>query len=122
VKPYAIQRVLAHGVEIATIGGGLVLGTAVAFFSKAFSLWAVFAVLAALPLGAIFGMLVVYPVILVICHFLNGAPFHPGDMVHILKGQHRGRVVRVYDVWGEQGQVRVELGAQEKTDVKDVFE
>lgn len=52
---------------------------------------------------------------------VNGAPFQRGDCVQILTGLHRGRVARVYEVWGERNQVRVELGEQEKSETKDVF-
>jgi hypothetical protein len=52
---------------------------------------------------------------------LNGAPFHVGDRVRILVGPHRNCVVQVYDVWSERNQVRVELGAQARAEVSDVF-
>jgi phosphate/sulfate permease len=52
---------------------------------------------------------------------LNGAPFHEGDHVQILVGPHRGRVVRVYAIWAERNQVRVELGEQTKKGASDVF-
>jgi hypothetical protein len=52
---------------------------------------------------------------------LNGAPFHEGDHVQILVGLHRGRVVRVYAIWAERNQVRVELGEQKTKGVSDVF-
>jgi hypothetical protein len=51
----------------------------------------------------------------------NGAPFSVGDDVLILRGQHRGKVLRVYEVWRERGQVRVELGKTERAAVTDVF-
>jgi hypothetical protein len=121
MTPNKIQYFLAHGIKIAIIGGGLVLGTVVAMSCGAFSFWAVLATLAALPLGALFGMFIFLPLIQIICRFLNGAPFHTGDMVHILVGPHRDCVVRVYVVWASRGQVRVALGEQEEHDVKDVF-
>jgi hypothetical protein len=121
MAPHTIQYVLAHGEKIAAIGGGLVLGTVVALACEAFSLWAVVATLTALPLGSIAGMVLIWPVILTVGAFLNGAPFHAGDMVHILVGPHRDRMVRIYDVWGPRSQVRVELGEQEKKEVTDVF-
>jgi hypothetical protein len=52
---------------------------------------------------------------------LNGAPFQAGDRVRILVGPHRDRDVRIYDVWTERSQVRVELDAQTKAEVRDVF-
>lgn len=51
----------------------------------------------------------------------NGAPYQPGDQVRLLSGRHRGRVVTVYEVWSERGQVRVDLGDVERSAVKDVF-
>lgn len=51
----------------------------------------------------------------------NGAPFHSGDLVRILRGPHRGKVVPVYEVWTERDQVRVELGDKEKDEMTDVF-
>ena len=50
----------------------------------------------------------------------NGGPFNVGDMVQILAGPHRGRIARVYSLW--QGDtVRVDLGEEEKTKIRDVF-
>ena len=98
-----------------------VLATIVAVSCGAFSIWTVLAILPALPLGALFGMFILWPIIQIICRSLNGAPFHPGDMVRILAGKHRDRVVRVYEIWPSRGQVRVELGEQEEKAVKDVF-
>jgi len=51
----------------------------------------------------------------------NGAPFRVGDSVRLLAGPHAGRVVWVYEVWGERGQVRVELGEQARDRVEDVY-
>ena len=52
---------------------------------------------------------------------LNGAPYSVGDRVRILAGPYSGRVVRVYEVWSERNQVRVELGDQTKIELADVF-
>ena len=52
---------------------------------------------------------------------LHGAPFQPGDWVRILRGQYRNQIVRVYDVWSDRDQVRVDLGEKAKQDVTDVF-
>lgn len=51
----------------------------------------------------------------------NGAPYAPGDSVRLLVGRHRGQTVRVYAIWGERNQVRVELGDAERDAVTDVF-
>jgi len=52
---------------------------------------------------------------------LNGAPFQIGDRVRILIGPHRNQIVKIYAVWTERNQVRVELGDLPKEKVKDVF-
>ncbi len=57
----------------------------------------------------------------------NGAPFREGDIVRILSGRHRDRVVRIYDSsWYGNGVVRaamrVDLGEKEREEFKDVFE
>ncbi|MBN1123871.1 MAG: hypothetical protein JXA82_02610 [Sedimentisphaerales bacterium] len=41
--------------------------------------------------------------------------------MRILRGAHRNKEVRVYDVWPERYQIRVELGEKEKAEVTDVF-
>jgi hypothetical protein len=51
---------------------------------------------------------------------LNGGPFVVGDTVQILNGRHRGRVGRIYSEW-QQGQVRVDLGEEEKKRCRDIF-
>jgi len=51
----------------------------------------------------------------------NGAPYEPGDRVRLLVGRRRGQIVRVYGVWAERNQVRVELGDAERDAVTDVF-
>jgi hypothetical protein len=51
----------------------------------------------------------------------NGAPFRVGESVRLLAGSHTGRVVRIYDVWAERSQVRVELGELARNRVEDVF-
>ncbi|HEY4760490.1 MAG TPA: KOW motif-containing protein, partial [Thermoguttaceae bacterium] len=50
----------------------------------------------------------------------NGAPFREGDMVRILVGPHRDRIVKVYAMW-QGNTVRVELGDKEKREFKDIF-
>ena len=121
MTPHKIQYFFAHGLKIPASGGALILGTGVAISCGALSFWAVVAILAALPLGAVWGMLVLGPFIRLFIDSLNGAPFQVGDAVHILIGPYRNRVVRVYEVWPSRGQVRVELGEQAEKNVKDVF-
>jgi hypothetical protein len=52
---------------------------------------------------------------------VNGAPFRIGDAVRVLCGPHRGHVGRVYAVWAERGQVRVEVSDAARETVADVF-
>ena len=49
----------------------------------------------------------------------NGEPFHIGDMVQVLVGPHRDRIVRVENVfdiadWAGAHRIQVDLGAQVK--------
>ena len=44
-----------------------------------------------------------------------------GDRVQILAGPHRDRVFRVYEVWDERCQVRVDLDEEAKKEFTDVF-
>ena len=67
------------------------------------------------------GAVLLWPVASTLVSRFNGAPFSVGDIVCILSGPNRDRTVRVYDIWAERGQVRVELGAIEKVEVTDVF-
>ena len=122
MKPFKIQYVLAHGIKLSTFGGGLLLAAFVGWSCGAFSFWAVLAILASLPLGAIFGMFFFMPLINIICFFLNGGLFHKGDSVRILVGPHKNKVTQIYEVWNSRGQVRVDLGEETAKKVKDVFD
>jgi hypothetical protein len=56
----------------------------------------------------------------------NGEPFHEGDMVQILVGSHRDKVVRVYRAldmasWAGAHRIWLDLGEEEKKSGKDVF-
>jgi hypothetical protein len=53
--------------------------------------------------------------------YRNGAPFHEGDEVVILSKRFPGRITRIYQIWPERHEVRVELGAAECRKVTDVF-
>jgi hypothetical protein len=73
------------------------------------------AVLGAFPGGMLLGLLLQW------VERRNGAPFREGDEVIILSKRYPGRVTRVYDVWAERHQVRVELDDRSRKDVTDVF-
>ena len=80
--------------------------------------------LISLPIGFLSSLVIGWPIICILYGIrakINGAPFHKGDLVHILVGSHRDRIVRVYEIWESRNQVLVELGAKEKEEVKDVF-
>jgi hypothetical protein len=51
----------------------------------------------------------------------NGAPFRVGESVRLLTGPHAGRVVRVYEIWAERNEIRVDLGEQARDRVEDVY-
>jgi hypothetical protein len=51
----------------------------------------------------------------------NGAPYRVGDLVRVPARRHRNRVARVYEVWAERDQVRLELDDNQRERVKDVF-
>ena len=51
----------------------------------------------------------------------NGYPFKVGDVVKILKGPNRNKVVTIYELWDSRRQVRVYLGGEFKKNARDVF-
>ena len=51
----------------------------------------------------------------------NGAPYRVGDYVRVVARRQRGQVARVYEVWAERNQVRLELGEVARERVEDVF-
>ena len=121
MHPLRIQYLLAHAYKIAMSAGASLLAITVAAASGGFSLWSVMATIVALPLGCILGALLFGPFIFYIGSKLNGSPFREGDVVRILVAPHRDRVTRVYTMWRERNQVRVDLGEVAQKDVTDVF-
>jgi len=81
--------------------------------------------LAAVPLAAIgwiVGIIVIWGMMLGhIAARLQGWPFAVGERVWILTGRHKNTIAKVYEVWTERGQVRVELGPELKEKVEDVY-
>jgi hypothetical protein len=74
--------------------------------------------------GAIGGFLVSWVLFKVLWHariWINGGPFRKGDLVQVLAGTHAGKIAALYEEWPARSQVRIDLGEQEWTEVKDVF-
>jgi hypothetical protein len=131
MKPTRLQYVFAHSVTICTWGGALALAVFVGrsllrsptqLLDKSFLFWFVFEILISLALGWTLSGFFISPFVCTFVGKLNGAPFHVGDLVQILVGQHQDHVARVYDVWAERRQLRIELSEQERNDVTDVFD
>jgi len=125
-----LRYLIAHGWTLSTWGTGLLLAVFVGWscaptfallLTASFSVFFVAAVLVAVPLGWVLGAIFLWPFVITIGGKINGAPFHDGDLVRILVGPHRDYIVRVYSVWTERNQVRVEIDEQSVKDVKDVF-
>jgi hypothetical protein len=75
-------------------------------------------------LGAMIGFVVSWIFFKVLRHirvWINGGPFHKGDLVQVIAGGHAGRIAAVYEEWPSRNQVRVDLGESEWSEVKDVF-
>jgi hypothetical protein len=130
VSPSRWQYVFAHTVGLATGTSSLLFAVYVgwhcsfSFGSLIGVFWLICALLIALPLGWLLGFLclcICGPLIFRVIAKINGAPFRAGDWVRILSGSHRDRIVCVYAVWDERGQLRVELDEQAKKGAKDVF-
>lgn len=51
----------------------------------------------------------------------NGAPFQQGDDVRVLTGPYRDVIGRVYEVWTDRGQLRIDLGKEARRSLEDVF-
>ena len=75
-------------------------------------------------LGFFVGVLVGWPVLGPTFYGLalkNGEPFAPGELVHILKGPHRDRIVEVVEVfdlgaYANAHRIRVDLGPEAEED------
>jgi len=51
----------------------------------------------------------------------NGAPFEQGDDVRVLTGPYRDVIGRVYGVWKDRGQLRIDLSKEARRSFEDVF-
>lgn len=125
-----INHMLAHSFAICVLGGGAI---AVGLVTRAFIEADVFSagfftIMLALvsyvltfALGMVLGAFPGWMIFGNIARFLQGAPFAIGDTLCILKGKHKGKIYRVYEVWPERRQVRLDLGASERERTEDVF-
>lgn len=121
MKPSAINYVFGYGWKIATYGGAISLGALIASYGGITSVWRIVELLPALPLGWIAGALIMWPILQTVGSRVNGAPWCEGDLVYVLVGKNRGHSGRIYEIWSERGQIRVDLSEQAKTDVTDVY-
>jgi len=130
MKPSLFNYCLAHAFLITTCGAALIaaiLLTRLYFIAGVFSLEAKYIILSSLLyipaclLGFILGVFPTWMIVGNIVSSIQGAPFYIGDTVCILTGKHKGKITTVYEVWESRGQVRVDLGSEEKDKVTDVF-
>jgi hypothetical protein len=130
MKPSLFNYCLAHGFLITTCGAVLIaaiLLTRQYFIAGVFSLEAKYIILSCLIyipaclLGFILGVFPTWAIVGNIVGSIQGAPFYIGDTVCILTGKHKGKITTVYEVWEFRGQVKVDLGPEEKNKVTDVF-
>lgn len=84
-------------------------------------LWTILAAVPMAGMGWIFGMAFIWGILGRLAARVQGWPFRVGDEVCILSGKHIHTVARVYEIWEERGQVRLDLGEEAKNAVDDVF-
>ena len=130
MKPSFYNYALSHTCAFATTAGaflalGLMLHTlqqeGVLIANLGVVVYTVIAAVPAAAIGWILGFFFLWPYLGCIASRLQGGPFHVGDPIWILVGEHRGKLTHVYDVWEERGQVRVDLGLEAKEKYTDVF-
>jgi hypothetical protein len=131
VKPLLHRYILAHTAGVsAGIGviGALALMLAGLHSEGALIphagvlLWIALAAVPVAAIGWIVGIIFLWGMMLGhIAARLQGWPFAVGDRVWILTGRHKNTIATVYEVWTERGQVRVELGAELKKKIEDVY-
>ncbi len=130
MKPSLLNYLLAHTAGIcAGIGalGSVALLLAMLYDSGALILDAttiVWSIVAAVPIAAmgwVFGMCFIWMIVGRFAARFQGWPYEIGEEVCILAGKHINRIARIYGIWDERGQVRVDLGDDAKNTVEDVF-
>lgn len=130
MKPSFIHYVLAHtaGISagIGAIGGVAlliqILREADALISDAATImWSIVAAVPMAAMGWVFGMAFIWKILGRLAARVQGWPFQVGDEVWILSGVHANVTARIYAVWDERGQVKLDLGEDAKNQVADVF-
>lgn len=53
--------------------------------------------------------------------WINGGPFHRGELVQVIAGPYAGRIAAVYEEFPSVDEVRIDLGESEWKERKDVF-
>jgi hypothetical protein len=130
MKPSRLHFVIAHTFQICGVAGALAgVGLLFVSLNEAGALipdvtivfWSVIAAVLMAAMGWVFGVTFLWMMFGKIAARIQGWPFHVGDQVYILSGKNRNQIARIYEIWDERGQVRLELGDELKNAVEDVF-
>lgn len=125
-----LHRIAAYGFQITCLGTALLFGIYVgvlgfpgAGYLTDLSNLAPYAAAIILNglLGCMIGAVVIWRLVGWLFYWIQGYPFQNGDKVYILVGQHAGTTSRIYEIWPQRSQVRVDLGEKMKANVEDVF-
>ena len=84
-------------------------------------IWSILGALFACSAAGVYIYLIFGRVLLFFVILINGGPFHKGDIVQVIHGEHAGKIGRVYEEWPSRGEVKVDLGQEAYDNVKDVF-
>lgn len=110
MKPRMLNRICTHPEIIACVIGGcvgdvllyLILGE---LHFRVFSpdwLSMLYLLAVAFPAAALLGCLlcwiILWPLTIVLCSRINGAPLRPGDRVIVLSGPHKGTIAEVCEI------------------------
>jgi hypothetical protein len=84
-------------------------------------LWILLATIPAGLIGLVLGVIFIWGSLSHVAARIQGWPFKVGEEVVILLGKHKNSVTRIYEIWDERGQVRVDLGKELKESINDVY-
>lgn len=130
MKPPLHHRVLAHTAGFSAIVGAvmavgillLLLYDEGALIPEIWTIiWIALAIIPVAAAGWIAGLFFLWQFLAPIAARIQGWPFKIGENVRVLSGKYKGTVARIYDVWFERGQVRLELGEPARSSCADVF-